>query len=275
MNNLLSRFADFFSAVFTVEIFMRIGSLLGLVIFIHVFFRILGSMVKRLGAKALKPQVMHIVQKAIHYLGFVVVLMTIFNRLGINLSALMGAAGIAGIAIGFAAQTSVSNVISGLFVMSERAFQIGDLLEVNSIVGTVESIDLLSIRLKTPENQFVRIPNETIIKTNLINKTHFPVRRFTLKVGVAYGTDLRQLREILQDIAAKNEFALAEPAPVVIFDSFEDSSITVLFGAWAPVEQFLELKNSMMIDVAERFAREGIVIPFPQLAVHAVNAPVC
>lgn len=256
-----------FEGLITPETAVTLLSLAGLLVFIFLFFRILNRLVLRFARKVCKPQVQMFIEKGINYTAVIIILLTIFNRLGINVSALMGAAGIVGIAVGFAAQTSVSNVISGLFVMSERAFEIGDLLEVNSIVGTVVSIDLLSIRLKTAENQFVRIPNETIIKTNLINKTHYPFRRFTLHVGVAYGTDLRKLKEILLDIAAANQYAVSDPEPVVIFNAFTDSSIEILFGVWAPSEQFLDLKNSLMIDVSERFVREGIEIPFPQRVV--------
>jgi small-conductance mechanosensitive channel len=195
--------------------------------------------------------------------------MTVFHWLGIDLSGLLGAAGIAGVAIGFAAQTSVSNVISGLFVMTERAFKLGDFIQVDGISGTVESITLLSVRLQTPESQMVRIPNETIIKANMINFTYFPLRRFTMTVGVAYGTDLRKLKDVLLDIASKNAFSVTDPVPVVIFDSFADSSISILFGVWGKTAEFPDLKNSLMVEVAERFAAEGISIPFPQITVRS------
>ncbi len=240
------------------------------IVIVWVAFKFLRSLVMRLIGTRLTEQIRYLIKKAIDYTAVVVIVMTVFNRLGINFSALLGAAGIAGVAVGFAAQTSVSNVISGLFVMTERAFQIGDVLQVDSVVGIVETFDLLSVRLRTFDNRLVRIPNETIIKTNLVNMTHYTVRRFDLRVGVAYGTDLRKVEAILRDIAGHNPFAVAEPAPIMIFDSFSSSSIDVIFGVWGAKETFLDLKNSMMIEVSERFRAEGVSIPFPQVDVHMV-----
>jgi small-conductance mechanosensitive channel len=271
MEKIIAGINHFFSVIVTVEKVSSFFWFCVVIGIVFIAFSLLSKIAMKVAKEKCNAQAQYIIGKAIHYTGIVIAVMTAFNRLGINFSALVGAAGIAGIAIGFAAQTSVSNVISGVFVMTERAFKIGDLLQVDSIIGTVEAIDLLSIRLKTAENQLVRIPNETIIKTNLINVTHFTHRRFTLRIGVAYGSDLRNVKEILLDTAAKNEYALLDPPPVVIFDSFGDSAIEVICGVWSDHDHFLDLKNSMMMEVSSRFALEHIEIPFPQVDVRMRN----
>lgn len=273
MDEILARIAEFFTSLLTERRLSTAFWLVATVALVWITFRALRKIVLRLLGPRVNDQVRYMIHKGIDYTGAVVIVMTIFNRLGINFSALLGAAGIAGIAVGFAAQTSVSNVISGLFVMTERAFKIGDILRVDSVTGVVESFDLLSVRLRTFDNQLVRIPNETIIKANLVNMTHYDLRRFDLRVGVAYGSDLRKVREVLLDIVSRNEFAVAEPAPVVIFDSFSASSVDIMCGVWCSKDTFLDLKNSMMLEVAERFAAEGIQIPFPQMDVHLSPAP--
>lgn len=250
---------------------MGIIWLAAIVAIVWLSFRILRTILMRVIGTRLSDQVRYLIHKAIDYTAVIVIIMTVFNRLGINFSAILGAAGIAGVAVGFAAQTSVSNVISGLFVMTERAFKIGDVLTVDSVTGVVESFDLLSVRLKTFDNKLVRIPNETIIKTNLVNITHFDVRRCDLHVGVSYGTDLRRVKAILLDIAAKNEFAVVDPAPIIVFDSFSASSVDIMLGVWSAKENYLDLKNSLMIDVSERFRSEGVSIPFPQVDVHMID----
>lgn len=249
-------------------LFNVVGFIL-LVTALMIFFRILEAVTKKLAAKHFSEQAQHITSKLIHYSGMLVVVMTVFNRFGIDFSGLLGAAGIAGVAIGFAAQTSVSNIISGFFVMSERSFKMGDVIQVDTVVGTVVSIDLLAVRLKTAENQLVRIPNETIIKTNLKNITHYPLRRFTLNVSVSYSSDLEKVRNVLIDIAEKNAFAVKDPAPVIIFDSLSASSIDILFGVWSFTKDFLSLKNSILIEVVNRFREESITIPFPQLEINS------
>ncbi|HKL85893.1 MAG TPA: mechanosensitive ion channel domain-containing protein [Treponemataceae bacterium] len=141
--------------------------------------------------------------------------------------------------------------------MSERSFKMGDVIQVDTVVGTVVSIDLLAVRSKTAENQLVRIPNETIIKTNFKNITHYPLRRFTLNVSVSLA------------IAEKNAFAVKDPAPVIIFDSLSASSIDILFGVWSSTKYFLSLMNSILIEVVNRFREESITIPFPELEINS------
>lgn len=108
------------------------------------------------------------------------------KHIGIDLSILLGAAGIFTVAIGFASQTSASNLISGLFLMIERPFSISDVIKVNDITGEVISIDLLSVKLRTFDNLFVRIPNESMIKSAVTTLTKFPIRRVDLKIGIRH-----------------------------------------------------------------------------------------
>jgi small-conductance mechanosensitive channel len=207
------------------------------------------------------------VRKAIRYSSFVVVAMTILRKMGIDLSAVVGAAGIVGVAVGFAAQTSVSNVISGLFLISEKPFSVGDAVQVGDVVGIVLSIDFLSVKIRTYDNRFVRIPNETIIKTNVVNVTRFPIRRLDIRFGVSYTEDLDRVKSVLEDLALNNTFALDNPEPLIVIDQFDASGISILLGLWVENGDYLRLKNSMMIDIVKRFRAEGIEIPYPKMDV--------
>ena len=119
--------------------------------------------------------------------------MAVLGELGVKLTALLGAAGIVGIAVGFASQTSVSNIISGLFLISEKPFAIGDVLKVGGTTGIIQSIDLLSIKIRTFDNLFVRIPNEKILSSEVTNITRFPIRRMDIVFQVDYGQDLARV----------------------------------------------------------------------------------
>jgi len=184
-------------------------------------------------------------------------------ELGFDLSVLLGAAGILTVAIGFASQTSASNVISGLFLLGERPFAVGDVIRVNGTTGEVLSVDLLSVKLRTFDNLFVRIPNETMIKSEVTNLRRFPIRRIDLQIGVAYKEDLRKVREVLMDVADRNPLCLEEPAPLIIFQGYGDSSINHQFSVWAKTENFLDLRNSIPVEIKEAFDEHGIEIPFP------------
>jgi len=184
-------------------------------------------------------------------------------ELGFDLGVLLGAAGILTVALGFASQTSASNVISGLFLLGERPFAVGDIIRVNGTTGEVLSVDLLSVKLRTFDNLFVRIPNETMIKSEVTNLRRFPIRRVDLQVGVAYKEDLREVRKVLREVANRNPLCLQEPAPLILFQGYGDSSINHQFSVWAKTENFLELRNSIPVEIKEAFDEHGIEIPFP------------
>lgn len=210
--------------------------------------------------------------KVVFYSGLTIIAITIMGQLGLSLAPLLGAAGIVGVALGFASQTSVSNIISGLFLIAEQPFKVDDLITVNGTTGVVISIDILSAKLRTFDNQFVRIPNETLIKTEVRNLTRFPIRRYNAAVSVAYKEDISQVREILMDVAEQNEHALSEPTPIIVFEAFGASSINLLFLVWAPVAEYLQLKNTLQEEIKARFDEEGIEIPFPHVSLYSGSA---
>lgn len=227
---------------------------------------------KRLVANRLSPQSEQLVVRAVYYISVLILTINVLNEFGFKLSALLGAAGVVGIAVGFASQTSVSNIISGIFLISEKPFVVGDVIEVSGQIGTVESIDLLSLKLKTPDNRFVRVPNETMIKSEVINITRFPQRRVNINVGVAYKEDLHRVREVLAGVAAAEPLALKDPQPVIVADKFGDSSIDFLFGVWGQTEDYWELKTSLMIRIRDAFAEHNIEIPYPHISLYAGEA---
>ncbi|MFH1994998.1 MAG: mechanosensitive ion channel family protein [Nitrospinota bacterium] len=210
-----------------------------------------------------------IVSKIILYTGLSLIFISILRELGFQLSTLVGAAGIVGIAVGFASQTSVSNIISGLFLIAERPFEVNDIITVGNITGAVLSIDILSIKLRTFDNKFVRIPNETIIKSDVTNVTRFPIRRIDIPVGVAYKEDIAKVRALLLDIARNEKVCLNEPEPIVILSGFGNSSVDMLLLVWAEKADWLQAKNSITESIKMRFDEEGIEIPFPHVSIYA------
>lgn len=205
-----------------------------------------------------------IVRKIIGYSGFVLVLLAVLGELGVKLTALLGAAGIVGIAVGFASQTSVSNIISGLFLISEKPFSLGDVIRIGTTTGIIQSIDLLSIKIRTFDNLFVRIPNSQLLTSEVTNITRFPIRRMDLSFQVDYGQDLAHVHKVLTEIARDNPWSLDEPEPVILFQEFKESGIEVLLGLWFAKDDFVRMKNSVMMDVTQRFEVEGVRFAHPR-----------
>ncbi|MDH5643574.1 MAG: mechanosensitive ion channel family protein [Gemmatimonadota bacterium] len=222
-----------------------------------------------LPVKRLHPQHQLITRRVVRYSATAIAIGWSLNILGIELGILLGAAGILTVAIGFAAQTSASNLISGLFIMAERPFRIDDVIRIEGITGTVVSVDLLSVRLRTFDHLLIRIPNETVLKSNVTNLTYFPIRRLDVKLGVAYKENVSRVRAVLFDLAHRNHLCLEEPEPLIIFKEFGDSSINLQFSVWSTRENFLNLQNSIHEEIKNAFDSEGIEIPFPHISIYA------
>lgn len=202
------------------------------------------------------------------YLVLLIFVVMGLNTIGFNLGVLIGAAGILSVAIGFASQTSASNIISGLFLVAERPFSVGDLIRVGTTTGEVLSIDLLSVKLRTFDNLYVRIPNETLIKSEVTTLTRFPIRRIDLAIGVAYKEDIKAVRKVLERVADANPLCLDEPKPIFVFLGFGESSLDMQFSVWVKRENFIDLKNSIHEEIKEAFDAEGIEIPFPHRSLY-------
>jgi small-conductance mechanosensitive channel len=233
---------------------------------------ILRGWARRFFTKKYAPHYGMLAGKVVFYSGIILMIVTVMGQLGISLAPLLAGAGIVGVALGFASQTSVSNIISGLFLIAEQPFKVDDIINVSGTIGIVMSIDVLSVKLRTFDNMFVRIPNETIIKTQVINLTRFPIRRFNAKVSVAYKEDIEKVREILMEVAEKNQYSLSEPEPQIIFETFGTSSIDLDFRIWAPVDEWIFLKNTIQEEIKKRFDEEGIEIPFPHVSFYTGEA---
>ncbi len=252
------------------NLFKLIGSLLILFV-IWLVFRIVAKAIRRVPETKLPAQRAAIVIKFVRYIFYIVVVLYVLGLFGINLKAIWGAAGIAGVAIGFAAQTSVSNLISGLFVLTEGSIHVGDTIIVGDVTGIVDEVKLLSVRVHTFDNQMVRIPNSTIINSNLTNNSYHNKRRLTLKVGVDYSTDMKKALETLQKAPSLCPTVLSDPAPAVWFDGFDASSINLVVAVWFKPVDFLQTKNDLYVAMKQVLDEAGISIPFNQLDVHMCN----
>lgn len=248
------------------NLFKIIGAVI-LLFLMWIVYRVVLRGVKKVPLEKTNQHKQMIAVKFVKYVFYASVVIYILGLFGVKLSAVWGAAGIAGVAIGFAAQTSVSNVISGLFVLTEGALKVGDTIIVNGITGVVDTISLLSVKVHTFDNQMVRIPNSSIINSNLTNNSYHDKRRITLGVSISYDADMRSALEALSKAPELCPTVLQEPAPAVWFDGFGDSGIDMTVAAWFKPENFLQTKNDLFIAIKKVLDDAKIEIPFNQLDV--------
>jgi small-conductance mechanosensitive channel len=231
--------------------------------------RLLSQLAYRSVVSAMGPHTSATLRRVILYGLSVIVVMAALREIGFSLSVLLGAAGVLSVAVGFASQTSASNLISGIFLVAEKSFVVGDIIKVGNTTGEVLSIDLLSVKLRTFDNLFVRVPNESLVKSEITNITRFPIRRLDLQIGVAYKENLERVHKLLIEIADSFEVCLDQPRPLVIFQSFGDSAINLQLSVWATRENYLELRNKIPARIKNVFDDAGIEIPFPHRTLYA------
>jgi small-conductance mechanosensitive channel/CRP-like cAMP-binding protein len=202
-------------------------------------------------------------------IGFLVVLQTA----GVNLSSLTLIAGVVGIGLGFGLQNLASNFISGLTLLVEQPIRVGDFIEVNDLLGTVENISIRSTTVRTLDGVFVIVPNVKFVESNVINWSYRDPRcRLHIPVGVAYGSDTLLVSEALLEAARKNQRVLSDPPPRVWFRSFGDSALVFELLVWInqPTESE-PIKSSLNFQIERELRTRHIHVPFPQRDLHIRN----
>lgn len=178
-----------------------------------ILLKLFCQVLRKITVLKMSPQASRLTVKIVKNAGYIIIGVEAFALMGFDILTLLGAASIIGVAVGFASQTSLSNIISGLFLVGEKQINLGDMIEVNGITGNVDSINLMSVQLRLPNNTMVRIPNEMIIKNPVSNITRFSTRRCDLSLGVDYNCDIEHVVNVLREVVKQNKFCLDDPAP--------------------------------------------------------------
>jgi len=251
----------------TRDLLWNIGKALLVLIIGFPLIKLMVRLIRASLARRVPLQTSVLVSRLVKYVLFILLTFTILKQFGIQLGPLLGAAGVMGVAVGFASQTSLSNIISGVFLIGEKPFQIGDTIEADGVTGVVENIGLISLTLRTFDNKMVRIPNETLVKSKVTNITKNPIRRYNFDIGVSYNEDIKHVINVLRDVTEQHPLCLNQPAPLVLFKGFGASSLDFMVGAWVVQKDYLNMRNDLMRIVKERFDAENIEIAFPHVTI--------
>jgi len=202
--------------------------------------------------------------KIVSYSIMIIAILWIMPMIGLEPSGLMVAGGIVALAVGFASQSIIGNLISGLFLMGERPVKVGDLVEIAGNLGTVEDIQIISTAIRTLDGLYIRIPNETVFTSSITNFSANPVRRFELVVGISYADDADKAIAIIKDLAADHSLILINPPPQVFVNTLGDSSVDIIARFWSPTSEWYSVKMELLWQIKVAIEAEGIMIPFPQ-----------
>jgi len=209
------------------------------------------------------------VTSIITYMIWAVGILMAFYAVGLNTTSLVVALGALGIGLGFGLQNIFNNFISGLILLFERPIQVGDAIEINKIWGVVKKINVRSTLVQTYDNASLIIPNSEFISAQVTNWSFKDMRiRRKISVGVAYGSDIQQVRETLLKVADNVPRVLKYPKPDVLFSDFGDSALMFTLRIWTMVDEVLATETDVRFELNRLFRELNIEIAFPQLDIH-------
>ena len=235
--------------------------------------KILGNIIEKSVTERFDPQKGNRARKLATYFILLAVLIVVLSTFGIGLTGLLAAIGLFTVAVGFAAQTSVSNVISGLFLQMERPFEVDDIIEVDGTVGVILSVDLLSTKLRSFDNLFIRIPNETLLKSTIKTISKYETRRIDIDFGIAYKENIAHSKEVITSFVQSHPLVLKDPEPLVFTLSLGDSSVNLKARVWINRNDYITAIDQLTEGVKNALDDAGIEIPFPHLSLYFGEKP--
>jgi small-conductance mechanosensitive channel len=267
---------EIFSSTSTINILGNQISIISLVIGIAIMAvgvmvaRIVSIVFKRYLAANLPDNTAKNLHKLIYYGIIVITLLAVVTSQGIDLSGLMVAGGIFGIIIGFAAQSVVSNLFSGIFLMFDRPAKTGDLIEIpqSNIYGKLMDITIFSTRIKLFDGSTMRVPNEKVFTSEIRNVSDSEVRRLEVTLGIAYKEDIDHAITVIKKAVARLSYVLREPKPEIWTEQLADSSVNLKVLTWIPRDEWDNVGPILLKEIKKDIDDAGIEIPFPQRVVH-------
>ncbi|MBW3169638.1 mechanosensitive ion channel family protein [Qipengyuania flava] len=211
-----------------------------------------------------EPTVANFLSSLVKYALWALVLVTVLGQFGVQTTSILAALGGMALAVGLALQGTLSNVASGVMILVQKPFKVGEAINAGSVTGTVQQIGLFTTELKQFDGLFVMVPNSELWNQAIVNYNRHPTRRLELVVGIAYGDSMARAREELLKLALTDDRVLDDPEPVTFVSSLDDSSVGVGMRVWCSTPDYLGLSWDMTEAVKARFDDVGISIPFPQ-----------
>ncbi len=223
---------------------------------------------KMMNRRQVDPSIVSFAANMTYIALLVFVVLAALGQLGIQTTSFIAVIGAAGLAIGLALQGSLANFAAGFLMIIFRLFKVGDYIEGAGTAGTVEVIQIFTAQLQTPDNKTVIIPNASLTAGNITNWSVKGTRRVDLVMGIGYGDDIDKARTIMEDILAKDERILKDPAPNIAVVELADSSVNFVVRPWVKSEHYWDVYFDTTENIKKDFDAQGISIPFPQRDIH-------
>lgn len=227
-----------------------------------------GSTRKGLARSRMDPILIPFVSGLVYFGLLAFVILAALNIVGIPVTSFVAVVGAAGLAIALAFQGTLSNLASGVMILTFRPFDVGDFVEIGGTAGTVQEVGIFSSTLATPDNVKVIVPNSQIYGETIKNYSGHPTRRIDLEVGVGYDDDLNLAIETIQAVLSAEDRVLSEPEPVVAVSEMAGSSVNLVVRPWVEGSDYWATRWALTKTLKERIEAAGLNIPYPQRDVH-------
>ena len=212
-----------------------------------------------------------ILRHIISYGIFIICVIMILNIFGVNTTSLLALLGAAGLAVGLALKDALGNIASGIILFFLGSYRLGEFIEFGSFIGTVKEINLFATILETPDGIYISAPNSSIWGNPVKNYSRNGKRRMELAVRISYSDSLDTAFQVLNEIASSETRFLKDPAPQIIVQSLQDSSVNLVIRAWAENKHYWDIYWEKVRMLKEKIEEAGLHIPFPQNDVHVVQ----
>ena len=203
---------------------------------------------------------------------YVVLLIVMIAALGFSTEGIIAALSSVMLAIALGLQNTLASLANGILLIFTKPFQAGDFVDIGGTCGTVKEVKLFCVKIVTGDNLTVVIPNNTVFGSTIINYSKMPLRRVDIVFSVAYGTDIKKVKELLLEYVAKDERVKKDPAPFCRLTEYGDSSLNITLRVWANASDYWNVRLDYLEEVLELFAQNGIEVPYNTLDVRVVKA---
>ncbi|NHH99087.1 MULTISPECIES: small-conductance mechanosensitive channel MscS [Oceanimonas] len=244
------------------------AALLTLVIGFVAVGMLTGGLNRVLKARKVDSTISDFVTSLLKYGLLAFVIIASLSRVGVQTASFVAVVGAAGLAIGLALQGSLSNFAAGVLLIGFRFFKAGDYIEAGGTAGTVQSVQIFTTILMTPDNRMIVVPNSKILNDSIVNYSKESTRRLDLVIGVAYNADLKLTRDVLTRILDEEPRVLKDPAYRIAVSNLGASSVDFIVRPWVKAEDYWNLKFDLLEKIKNELDANNIGIPFPQMDVH-------
>lgn len=206
--------------------------------------------------------------KIISVIGWIIIILTFLQHLGINMGPLVAGLGVTGVVLGLAFQDSLSNFFAGAMLVLNEPFRKGDYIEVGSLSGSVASMDLMCVTLNTPDGKRITMSNKLVWGVAITNYSYTSKRGVSMTVSVPYDSDLSICKSVFTEMLNSYPEVLSDPSPIIEVHKLSNSSIDFLLRPWVKPEDYWKVYWRFQSEVVGKLGEKGISVPFPQLDVH-------